>query len=213
MPMTRTTSVAFRWCTGVWLCLCGALLAGCSEGDMVDQPRFKPHAETDFFRDGMANRPIVPGTVARGQLRTDRHLYAGLQDGQTAREFPFLITYEDVRRGQEQYNIYCAVCHGQTGYGDGMIVRRGFAPPPSLHIDRLRDQETFETARPGHVFNVITNGFGAMYSYNDRIVPADRWRIAAYVKALQHSQNPAVPVNFAASAPAGGAEDQQPAQR
>ena len=98
-------------------------------------------------------------------------------------KFPFPITKEVLLRGQERFDIYCAPCHGRTGYGDGMIVRRGFSAPPSYHEARLRK------ASVGHFFDVITNGFGAMYPYGDRITPEDRWAIIAYIRALQLSQD------------------------
>jgi hypothetical protein len=98
-------------------------------------------------------------------------------------EFPFAITAKELDRGEERFNIYCAMCHGQTGYGDGMIVRRGFRRPPSLHDDRLRNESL------GHFFDVITNGWGAMPDYSQEIPPRDRWAIIAYIRALQLSQN------------------------
>ncbi|HEY0083128.1 MAG TPA: cytochrome c [Pyrinomonadaceae bacterium] len=98
-------------------------------------------------------------------------------------EFPFAITAQELDRGEERFNIYCSMCHGQTGYGDGMIVRRGFRRPPSLHDDRLRNESL------GHFFDVITNGWGAMPSYTEEIPPRDRWAIIAYIRALQLSQN------------------------
>ncbi|HEV2800289.1 MAG TPA: cytochrome c [Pyrinomonadaceae bacterium] len=98
-------------------------------------------------------------------------------------EFPFVVTKADLDRGQERFNIYCAMCHGQTGYGDGMIVRRGFRRPPSLHDERLRGETL------GHFFDVITNGWGAMPDYSQEIPPRDRWAIIAYIRALQLSQN------------------------
>jgi mono/diheme cytochrome c family protein len=98
-------------------------------------------------------------------------------------EFPFAITAKELDRGEERFNIYCAMCHGQTGYGDGMIVRRGFRRPPSLHDDRLRNETL------GHFFDVITNGWGAMPDYSQEIPPRDRWAIIAYIRALQLSQN------------------------
>jgi mono/diheme cytochrome c family protein len=107
------------------------------------------------------------------------------------------ITPADLRRGQEQFNIFCAVCHGRLGDGNGMIVQRGFPHPPSYHIPRLRN------APIGHFYQVITNGFGAMYSYNDKISPADRWRIAAYIRALQRSQDALAATDGGVSASVG----------
>ena len=159
--------------------------AGCGREDMHNQPRVEPYEASDFFADGKGSRPLVPGTVAQGSLEHVRLLSAatGGAGGQGDDTYPIPITRADLKRGQERYNIYCAPCHSATGDGDGMIVRRGFTPPPSLHIDRLRQ------APAGHYVNVMTNGFGAMYSYSDRINIEDRWRIAAYIRALQLSQN------------------------
>jgi len=151
--------------------------------DMHDQPRFEPLEGSTFFQDGRASRPLVEGTVARGQLHLDEHLYTGKVAGEFAKTFPFQISKEVLERGQQRYNIYCSPCHDKVGAGRGMIVQRGFRPPQSYHIDRLRD------APPGYFFDVITNGFGAMYSYADRISPKDRWAIIAYIRVLQLSQN------------------------
>jgi len=158
------------------------LLAGCRL-DMHLQPKYLPYQATSFFPDGRSERQPVPGTVARGQLRTDELFYTGRENGVAANKFPFPITRADLERGRERFNVYCTPCHDYTGSGRGMIVRRGFPQPPSYHIQRLRD------APVGHFYEVITNGFGAMYSYAARIEPADRWRIAAYIRVLQFSQN------------------------
>ena len=257
-------------------------MAGCAE-NMRDDRRIKPYEGSTFFQDGQSARPLVPGTVARGQLRTDEQFYTGMtggpQAGDTQRDggqagapgaqgggnaqeggqggneaqgddtveaggqrdlqnsggeaaqgddtveaggqrdlqnsggqqqggaqgqqgggqgagqtgqggqgtpvdtFPFTVTRELLERGQQQYNVFCAPCHAITGNGDGMIVRRGFSPPPSLHEERLR------AAPVGYFYSVITNGFGRMYSYASRIEPTDRWAITAYIRALQLSQN------------------------
>jgi hypothetical protein len=157
-------------------------LAGCRL-DMHVQPKYKPLAPTDFFGDGRSARPVVEGTVARGHLRLDEHLYTGKVNGQPATTFPFPITRKDLERGQERFQIYCTPCHDASGTGRGMIVMRGFPQPPSYHIDRLRE------APVGHFFDVITNGLGNMYGYESRVTPEDRWRIIAYVRALQLSQS------------------------
>jgi len=157
-------------------------LSGCRL-DMHEQPRYNPLARTEFFGDGRAARPAVEGTVARGHLRLDEHLYTGKVNGQLVTTFPFPITRHDLERGRERYNIYCTPCHDAAGTGHGMIVLRGFPPPPSYHIQRLRE------APVGHFFDVITNGLGNMYSYSSRVNPEDRWRIAAYIRALQLSQS------------------------
>lgn len=159
-----------------------ALLLGCRQ-DMHVQPKYVPEDPSSFFADGRSERPPVEGTVARGQLRTDELLYTGRINGVAADVFPFPITAADLSRGRERYNIYCSPCHDYTGSGNGMIVERGFPSPPSFHIERLRQ------APAGHFYEVITNGFGLMYSYASRVTPEDRWRIAAYIRALQLSQH------------------------
>lgn len=147
------------------------------------QPKYEPLDPSTFFADGRSARQPVPGTVARGELRINEAMYAGKVNGVPVNTFPFPITRADLERGRERYNIYCSPCHDYTGSGHGMIVQRGFPPPPSYHIDRLR------TAPVGHFFDVMTNGYGTMYSYASRISPEDRWRIAAYIRALQLSEH------------------------
>jgi len=161
--------------------LCCLFLAAC-EQQMADQPKYEPLETSTLFADGRSSRPLIPGTVARGHLKTDEHLYTGQSGGALADTFPFLVTREILERGRERYNIFCAPCHDHVGNGRGMIVQRGFQPPPSFHIDRLRE------APVGYFFTVITNGFGAMYDYAARIPPRDRWAIIAYIRALQLSQ-------------------------
>jgi mono/diheme cytochrome c family protein len=163
------------------LALCLAALAGCRQ-DMHVQPKILPLAPSQFFDDGRSARPVVPGTIARGQLHTDELLYTGKRNGALADAFPFRITRKDLERGQERFNIFCSPCHGRLGNGQGMIVQRGFPPPPSYHILRLRQ------APAGHFFDVMTNGFGTMFSYASRVSPEDRWRIVAYIRTLQLSQ-------------------------
>jgi hypothetical protein len=163
-----------------------ALLLACAgcRMDMHVQPRYNPYDPTDFFGDGQSARMPVPGTFPRGDLTSgpDELLYTGKVDGQPAEVFPFPVTREIVERGRERFNIYCTPCHGLSGDGDGMIVQRGLRRPPSFHDDRLR------TAPVGHFFDVITNGFGIMYSYGYRVPPRDRWVIIAYIRALQLSR-------------------------
>ncbi|MGB7682561.1 MAG: cytochrome c, partial [Candidatus Acidiferrales bacterium] len=164
------------------LALGAMALAGCRL-DMQVQPKYKTYDPSTFFDDGRSARQPVPGTVARGELEIDDYFYKGKVDGKDADTFPFPITANDMLRGQQRYNIYCSPCHDYTGSGRGMIVQRGFPQPPSYHIDRLRQ------APVGHFFDVMTNGFGAMYSYAARVSPADRWRIAAYIRALQLAEH------------------------
>jgi cytochrome c553 len=161
------------------------LLSGCRL-DMHVQPKYLPYEPTDFFGDGRSERPVIPGTVARGHLHDDELFYTGQENGAVADKFPFPITKADIERGRQRYNIYCTPCHDYTGNGQGMIVQRGFPPPPSFHIQRLRE------APAGHFYEVITNGYGVMFSYAARVEPADRWRIAAYIRALQLSEHAAV---------------------
>jgi len=150
---------------------------------MQVQPRYDPLAPSTFFDDGRSARPEVPDTVARGHLRIDEQFYTGKVNGVPVDTFPFPITRQVLERGRARYNIYCTPCHDYTGSGHGMIVQRGFPPPPSYHIDRLRQ------APVGHFFDVITTGYGSMYSYAARVPPRDRWAIAAYIRALQMSQH------------------------
>lgn len=171
-----------RFRMAAWLGAVAFLVAGCRL-DMHIQPKYLPYEPTTFFADGRSERPMVPGTVARGELRTDALLFTGTENGVEANRFPFPITKADLERGRERFNIYCTPCHDYTGSGNGMIVQRGFPHPPSFHSDRLRQ------APVGHFFGVMTNGFGAMYSYADRVDVGDRWRIAAYIRVLQLSRN------------------------
>ncbi len=150
------------------------------------QPKYKPLDPSNFFGDGRSARPEVPGTVAHGYLRTDELLYTGKVNGEPADLFPFPVTRQVLERGRERFNIYCSPCHDYTGSGRGLVVQRGFPPPPSYHIDRL------VKAPAGHFFDVITNGYGAMYSYAARVDPQDRWAIVAYIRALQLSQHAAL---------------------
>jgi mono/diheme cytochrome c family protein len=158
---------------------------GCRQ-DMHDQPKYVPLRESTFFSDARSARPVIAGTVARGQLRDDSLLYTGKVNNADATMFPFAIDDQVMARGRERFDIYCAPCHSRTGSGDGMIVRRGYRRPPSLHIDRLRE------APAGHFFDVITNGFGAMPDYATQIKAEDRWAIIAYVRALQLSAHATV---------------------
>ena len=188
--------------------LAAAIFSGCGvRMDMQVQPRYKAYTKSPFFADGRASRDIPEGSIPRGQLHENKAFYTGKTDnpdpnavattttnaaGNTivssfpndVEEFPIPVTKELIDRGQERYNIYCIVCHGPTGNGDGMIVRRGFSAPPTYHDDRLRN------APVGHFFDVISNGWGKMNSYGAAVQPADRWAIVAYIRALQLSQNP-----------------------
>jgi mono/diheme cytochrome c family protein len=166
-----------------WVALLITLMVLAACNGMEVQPKYQPLQASTFFANGASARPVVPNTVARGQAITDTLLYEGMDKGAPATEFPFPVTDEVLARGQARFNIFCTPCHGYSGYGDGIVVQRGLTPPPSFHTDRLRK------APVGYFFNVITNGFGTMYSYADRVPPEDRWAIIAYIRALQLSQN------------------------
>ncbi len=153
---------------------------------MHDTPRYEVYEANSSFQDGRASRELPAGTVARGQLRDDDHFYTGKVDGEFASTFPFAVSASDLQRGQERYGVYCTPCHGLVGDGKGMVVQRGLRQAPTYHQDRLRQ------VAPGYFYDVISNGFGAMQGYAEQVPPRDRWLIAAYVRALQLSQNATV---------------------
>jgi mono/diheme cytochrome c family protein len=193
------------------------LPAGCQQ-QMASQPSYKPLDPSTFYPDGRSARPLVAGTVPRGHLRTDVQLFAGTRhrvsrapvNGPWAQAlrllggagagplgflatlntqedfvatFPFPITEDVMKRGHDRYMIYCVVCHDALGTGHGKIVERGYTPPPTYHSDRLR------TVAVGHLFAVITEGYGSMPDYREQVPPRDRWAIVAYIRALQLSQH------------------------
>lgn len=161
------------------------LLAGCRQ-DMHNQPKYKPLRETEFFADKRQSRPLLPNTVARGDLREATEFYSGKSAADPKENvdyFPMPITREVLERGHQRFDVFCSPCHGKLGNGAGMIVKRGFKAPPSYHIQRLRDEKV------GHFYDVITNGYGAMYNYAAQIPPRDRWAIISYIRVLQYSQN------------------------
>jgi cytochrome c5 len=159
---------------------------GACRQKMSNQPRYDPLEPSDFFADGQSARPRVAGTVARGELSSDPFFDTGKVNGAVSDGFPFPVTLEVINRGHERYDIYCSECHSRTGDGNGMIPARGYRRPPSFHTATLR------TATTGHIFDVMTNGFGAMPPYGTMIPPRDRWAIVAYIRALQLSQNATV---------------------
>jgi mono/diheme cytochrome c family protein len=161
--------------------VCLLTVAGCRQ-DMHNQPKYRPLRPSQLFADNSSARPLIAGTVARGTLQEDEAFFTGKTAGATVKEMPFQITEPDLDRGQERFNIFCAPCHDMTGTGRGMVVQRGYRQPPSLHDPRLR------SADAGYMFDVITNGFGAMPDYRTQIDARDRWRIVAYVRALQASR-------------------------
>jgi len=166
------------------VCLCAFaglfLLSGCEylRQDMANQPKNKALSPSDFFADGRSERPLIENTVPRGSLVNDE--FALPKD---SNNFPLPVNLETLQRGEERYKIFCSPCHGLQGDGNGMVALRGVKHPPSFHIDRLRNSPT------GYYYDVITNGFGVMYSYNAQIPPRDRWLIIAYIRALQLSRN------------------------
>ena len=157
-------------------------IAGCRQ-QMADQPHQRPLEPSNFFDDGMASRPVEPGTVARAGKEQNGLRFHSKVDGKLVDTFPFEVTMEVLSRGQERYEIFCSPCHDRLGTGQGMIVRRGFTPARSFHDPRLRD------APAGHFFEVITQGFGQMPSYANQLSEQDRWAVIAYIRALQFSRN------------------------
>ncbi len=157
------------------------VVAGCRQ-DMHDAPRYEAFEASTSFADGRASRAAPAGTVARGWLREDEALYTGKVNGQLVEAVPFAVTYDDLKRGQERFNIFCTPCHGRLGDGQGMVVQRGLRQAASYHQDRLRQE------RIGYFYDVITNGFGAMQGYAEQVPVRDRWLIASYVRVLQYSQ-------------------------
>ncbi len=185
-----------------------ALSCAACQQEMAEQPSYRPLKPSEFFPDGLSARPLVEGTVARGDARLDRQFYTGLrapEPGEASVEagagislplartalaekpyvaaFPFPVTRAVLDRGRERFTIYCAVCHGPLGHGDGIVVQRGFTEPPTYHSDRLR------SAPVGYFFDVITHGYGSMPDYAPQVPPRDRWAIVSYLRALQLSQH------------------------
>ena len=161
------------------------ILAGCAQ-KMADQPKVQPLTANEFFADGQGARPLPPDTVARSEVMNDELLNTGKIDGEDADMFPFPITHEVLLRGQERFNIYCAVCHDRTGSANGMVVQNGYTEPPSLYDASIIEYPV------GHYFDVITNGsavYDQMPSYASQIPVKDRWAIVAYIRALQLSQH------------------------
>jgi mono/diheme cytochrome c family protein len=171
-----------RWLHAWALCALAASAGGCHT-DMQDQPRYEALEASTFFADGMSARQPVEGTIARGQLHEDEPFYTGRDGKELVARLPIDVDLALLERGRERFDIYCSMCHGFDGEGDGLIVQRGLRRPPKLHIERLRN------APAGHFFDIITHGFGAMPRYAVQIEPRDRWAIVAYLRALQLSQN------------------------
>jgi len=172
------------------------LLTGCFRGTPSEEPpihlnpnmdtqeKYIPFQKSNFFANGSGMRMPVEGTVARGWLRKDDAYYTGKNaDDSFIEKNPLDITMEVMERGQQRFNIYCAPCHDTNGSGKGLVVQKGFMPPPDLHLDRIR------VFPDGYYYNVITNGIRNMPSYKAQVPVADRWAIVAYVRALQKSQD------------------------
>ena len=172
-----------KWRAEILVLALAALGAAACRQKMASQPAYRPLQESDFWGDGRSARPLVPGTVARGQLREDEAIFTGKRGEEFVNVVPLPVTRAVLERGRERYDIFCAPCHDRLGNGQGMVVQRGFPQPPSLHIDRLRE------ARPGYLFDVITHGFGRQPDLAHQIPVPDRWAIVAYVKVLQYSQH------------------------
>lgn len=167
----------------LFLCaaFCAITLSGCDMAlrqDMADQPKNRPQSPSVFFSDGRSERPLVENTVAHGAVDDDVYHVAKDYAG-----YPLPVDEKLLVRGEDRYKVFCTPCHGLQGDGNGMAAVRGMKHPPSYHIDRLRQVPN------GYLYDVITNGFGAMYSYSERIPPRDRWAIIAYIRALQLSRN------------------------
>ncbi len=167
-----------------------AMITGCRQ-DMQNQPKFIPLRSSEFFPDQRSARYPVAGTVPRldnpqwdaAQLDPASYFLTGKHGKAFGNELPFPLTHQVLARGQNRYNIYCTPCHALVGDGNGMIVQRGFKHPPTFHQQRLRN------APVGYFYDVISNGLGAMPDYAAQLKPADRWAVAAYLRALQLSQN------------------------
>ncbi len=174
--MTSASRFLYAACTAATFVLAG----GCRylKQDMANQPKNLPLTPSDFFEDGRSERPLLDNTVARGSIAQDV-----LFVPKDSNAFPLPVNEELIDRGQDRYKIFCSPCHGLQGDGNGFIAMRGMKHPPSFHQDRLRQ------ATNGYLYDVITNGFGAMYGYSAQIPPRDRWAIIAYERALQLSRD------------------------
>jgi mono/diheme cytochrome c family protein len=164
------------------------LLIGVTAGCRIDmhmQPYYRTMSKSDFFADNRSARMPVEGAVARGDLHEDTYFYTGKIGNAPGEYLPFPVTKAILDRGRERFNINCTPCHGRVGDGNGFIPSRGFRRPPSYHIERLRNVPL------GYFFDVMTNGFGVMPEYGTQVSARDRWCIAAYIRALQLSQNAA----------------------
>lgn len=161
-----------------------ALIAASCRRDMQDQPKYKPLQQSRFFTDGRSARPVPAHTIARDELNNDDAVHTGQTNGVPLDVIPIPVNSALLNRGRDRYNIYCSPCHGYVGDGDGMVAKRGLRAPANFHTQRLRE------VPPGYIFEVITDGYGAMGDYRSQIPSAhDRWAIVAYVRALQLARN------------------------
>lgn len=170
-----------HWLKRVLLAACLLLLAGCAASGIMDkQPYNRSLSASNFFPDGRSARDLVPGTVPQTDQKVDDPALTGIgQDGQPLTGFPAPVTNAQVKRGQERFGIYCVVCHGVDGHGDGKAVAFGFPKPPDLLGSGVRSFTN------GEIFGIITDGQGKMFSYGYRVKPPDRWAIIAYLRAMQ----------------------------
>jgi hypothetical protein len=183
----RTLTETGALCLAVPVVFALVVLSGC-RSEMYDQPRYEPYEASDFFDDGTSARPLVAGTVPRRDPRdhgkwSEELFTTGKTAGTLAETLPFTVDRAVLDRGHDRFQIFCTPCHGDLGDGRGIVVQRGFNPPPSFHSDEVRNKPV------GHYFDVMTRGFGTMYSYASRIPARDRWAISAYIRALQVSQH------------------------
>ncbi len=178
------SAYSFRLLKGaLWtICAAGAVfaVAGCDNlhQDMGNQPKNKPLSPSEFFADGRSERTPVENTVSRDSMANDEFMVT-----KDSNNFPMKIDQALLERGEERFKIFCSPCHGLQGDGNGMVAMRGMKHPPTYHQDRLRQ------APNGYFYDVISNGFGQMYSYGPQVPPRDRWAIVAYIRALQLSRN------------------------
>jgi mono/diheme cytochrome c family protein len=175
--MTKTSANLLSRLTLTGVFACALFVAGCRQ-DMADQPKYKALTGSDFFGDGRSGRPLIDNTVSRNSYAEN-----ALYESKDSNAIPVPVDAMLLERGEDRYRIYCSPCHGIQGDGNGMIAERGMKHPPTYHQDRMRKVTN------GYLFDVITNGFGAMYGYSAQIAPKDRWAIVAYIRALQLSRN------------------------
>jgi mono/diheme cytochrome c family protein len=154
--------------------------------DIQDQPKYKPLGQNRFFLDGRNSRPIPANTIAVDELNDADPYHTGTANGAFLDTIPATVNTDLLNRGRDRYDIFCSPCHGRLGDGNGMVAQRGVRAPANFHTDRLR------SVPPGYIYQVITNGYGAMGDYGDQVPVDDRWAIVAYIRALQYSRNASI---------------------